>query len=315
MKIGPKSSFKLRQSQGNVLELAQVKREPLPHRRVSKSWQGRLMRKLKNKEENGDDDDLEAYKELEFRTSTFRTYPLISLYFLALLRFLIFLYSVWMLKNLWNNFRKIIDEFAEGKLDEMIKEHQFFMKFFTSLLVGSKDSDRCLMLTGLGIFLPMLSILYGYLVAFVITLYTATFDLGTDGLLKSIWTDYCEKKERGSTSKSFFINRLENCTARFDCLLGYSFTLPVMNFLSVFNFKTAPHLSISSGFLLIFLILADELMTTKRKFEIEALLKLLKMYAVIGFAGISWIFFIRYNHKWRKLSYLLTLFLSFLFLF
>lgn len=141
-----------------------------------------------------------------------------------------------------------------------------------------------------------MSIVYEFLVGFLLTLYTATLDHGTDDLVKSVWIDYCEKKERrsGNTkSKGFFMNLIESCTARFDCILGYAFTLPVMNFLSLFNFKTAPYLSISSGLFLILLILADELLTTKRKFEIEALLKLFKMYMVIGVLGLSWIVFIR----------------------
>lgn len=295
MKSGPKVSFKLRSSHGNILELAKVKREPsetVAHRRASKSWKGRLMRKLKNKGENSDD-DLELYKELKLRTSTFQTYSFISLYILAFLRFLILLYTAWMIKNLWNNFNTILDEFSGKKVDEWSKERYYFMKYFARLFMASKDGERCLILTGLGIFLPMLSIFYDYLVGFLITFYTATFDNGTDDLVKSIWMDYCDKKERGNKSKGFFMNRLDSCTARFDCVLGYAFTLPVMNFLSLFNFRTVPYLPISSGAFLILLILADELITTKIKLEIEALFKLFKMYMVIGVFGLSWIVFIR----------------------
>lgn len=144
MKSEPKVSFKLRPSHGNVLELAQIKREPadpVAHRRTSKSWKGRLMRKLKNKGENSDD-DLELYKELSLRTLTFRTYSFISLYILAFLRFLIFLYAAWMIRKLWNNFHAIIDEFAGEKVDEWSKEHHFFMKYFARLFVASMfDAD------------------------------------------------------------------------------------------------------------------------------------------------------------------------------
>lgn len=287
--------FKLRPSQGNVLELSQIKKEysvPEVNQKSSKSWKGKLMRKLNNKEENSAD-DLDLYNELKLRTSTFRTYPFISLYILALLRLLIFFYSGYLSKMLWNNFYAIIGEFAGDKMNDMLKDHQFFMKFFASLLVASKDSDRCLVLTGLGILLPMISIFYGYFAGFLITFYTASFDLETDGLEKSIWINYCEKKERGNKNKNFFINRLESCSARLDCVLGYAFTLPLMNFLSGFNFKTVPHVSISSGLLLIFLILIDELMMLKKKFEIDAILKILKMYSVIGIIGLCWILFIR----------------------
>ena len=303
MKSTAKVCFKLRPSQGNVLEFAEIKRETSSpftevnrNRRTLKSWKGKLMRKLKNKEENGEEeveDDLELYKELKLKTSTFRSYPFISLYILTLIRFLIFFYSGYLLKNLWNNFYATIGEFCGEKVNEKLKKHELFIKLFANLLVASKDSDRCLILIGLGIFLPIISIFYGYLVGFLITFYTATFDLGTDDLEKSIWIDYCEKKERGSKSKSFFMNRLESCSARLDCVLGYSFTLPLMNFLSYFNFKIVPKISISSGLLLIFLILTDEFLIMKRKFEIDAMLKFLKMYTVIVIIGLCWIFFIR----------------------
>lgn len=246
---------------------------------------------LKDTKKSTSVNETDLRHDLKLSISSFKPLPFINQYILLLTRIIIFTLSLYLIYYMCSEFYRIVS--AQVHKDQMadFKGYNVVLKFCVKFMWASINAERCMMLIFLGTLLPLLSTCYGFAVASSVSLYTTmVLSGGADELEGEIWAEMLESKRR---SKGFLSKRITSCASRLDCVLGHSFTLPVLFFLSLFNFKTVPTTPKYTAVLLILLIVADELMVGKDEIEVEAVVKVLKMYGVTGMLGFSWIFFIR----------------------
>lgn len=249
--------------------------------------------------ENAEDPILEMYRELQIRLSSFRTYPQINGLFPVALRLAIFFLSCFLFQSLLRNFyQKLSASIATEVLP--FKSRSIVLKFFIKFVTASYKHDRGLLMTGLFSLLPVLIVVYCFLVASLGSLYIYLSG-SAEEVEREIWENTLANLHRYGTRHSkkvpFWLKRLYGCSSRLDCVLGYSATLPLLHFLNSFHFKLIPIPNawpILGILILPLLIVLDEFLIIKQKIELEALFKLFRFHAFILLAGTAWIFHIRY---------------------
>lgn len=299
-------SFHLKSNKG-VLQLSEVNEnsvsdedkvlEVIENETKPKSWRKKLIHKLK-KHSKGHEHELQIYKELKLRLSAFQSIPILNPYILVILRLIICVLSIYSTVEMFKEITKMI-EVAAGKRNDQLDDELFYFKFGSELVLASINSDRGIMLILLMSMLPLIALSYGYLVGFLSTLYISLQASTPEGLReieKDLWTEKpeAESKRILRRHKSFWWCRMESCSITLDCALGYALTPLILNFLAFINFKSIPELSIFVGIIIVFLVLLDELFMMKRKFELDAIFKMIKMHVLFILIGLTWLFSIRF---------------------
>lgn len=286
-----KASFRL--SQGDVLELTSVKKVvPTEANKSSVSNTAESTSKSQEAKKTETEEALLLRQELHIRLSAFQTYSCVNPYIQAALRLVILCVSVTLLTHIFSELFSIVNVEAEAQTKNF-KTNIVIAKFCIRFLLTSIKLERRLMIVFLMSVLPLSLVCYGYLVAFFGSLYGAINRDTFEEIEKDFHEDLKNLNPGKSLKKSFWLKRLESCSVRLDSVLGYATTVPVLNFLVLFNFKTIPVLPLYYGLSLIFLLFVDEILMKKRKFEVDALFNVVQLDLMIFGVGASWIFFLR----------------------
>ena len=292
-----RASFRL--SQGDVLELTSVQevlqkeetiRESVFEIQVPEDLNNKIGEEKRKKTEA--DETFFLRQELHIRLSAFQSYSFLNPYIQVILRLIILLVSAALLTEIFKEFIVIVNVVA---VDQRInfKTDISILKFCLRFLLTSIKYERRLMIIFLMSVVPLYLICYGYLVALLGSLYGAINRDGFEEIENEFHEDLKYLQPGKVLQKNFWIKKLESCSLRLDSVLGYASTIPLFNFLILFNFKIIPIIPLHYGLILIFLLFIDEISMKKRKFEVDSVFNLVQMDLVIFGIGISWIFFIR----------------------
>ena len=286
-----KASFRL--SQGDVLELTSVKNVvPTEETEACASNTAETLSKSQEPKKTETEEALLLRQELRIRLSAFQTYSCVNPYIQAALRLVILCVSVTLLTHIFSELFSIVNVEAEDQ-KKNFKTNIVIVKFCIRFLLTSIKFERRLMLVFLMSVFPLSLVCYGYLVAFFGSLYGAINRDTFEEIEKDFYEDLKNLQPGKGLKKSFWLKRMESCSVRLDSVLGYATTVPVLNFLVLFNFKTIPVLPLYYGLSLIFLLFVDEILMKKRKFEVDALFNVVQLDLMIFGVGASWIFFLR----------------------
>ena len=285
------ASFRL--NEDHVLELTSVKEFVVKvDPEAAKVKEGDEGKKETDKEQSEAEEALLLSKELNTRLTAFQTYSFLTPYIQVLLRAVIICFAVTLLIQVFREFIVIVSSHAEDQKSHF-KTNSSIVKFCIRFLLASIKTERRLMIIFLMSVLPLCLVCYGYLVAFMGSLYGAVYADGFSRIERDFQTDLATLMPGKDLKKRFWVERLESCSVRLDSVLGYAATVPLLNFLILFEFKTIPVLPLSSGLIFLALLLIDELLMKKRKFDVDSIFNSIQMDIVISGVGISWIFFIR----------------------
>ena len=290
----PKKSFRLKANNKGILELVEIsKRIFLSDEDKETIFAGETTMDMPQDSEARDDEEVQIYKELKLKLSSFQStwwaHPLI----LVVLRFIICIISIYLGISMFSVFSDLVHErAASDQKDQFIGENPCF-RFGAEFVLTSIKVDRGIILTFLVSLFPLFDLIYGYFIAFIGSLYVLSN--GSNDAERKLWTEKVDENRNRQLRKHkrYLWCRMENCSIRMDCVLAYAVTPLILNFLSLFNDKTIPHLPIYNGLLILFLVLLDEILMKKRKFELDAIFRMFWLNGFMLIVCIFWILIIR----------------------